>query len=485
MQLFDRLAGVDLAFLHLRNGADQYQEQVTVGRAGQITDVARRYLTDLAVEPCAPGACQMIAIRASALREVCRNQRPSNFSRLRDAAASGGLRSCHLKVAVPTYDLTSDGDIVRLQDDMFAYHRELLPKALRSAGVDAVVTAESVSIDHSALVRGPAVLGHDVRILAKAIVLGPCTVGDGVIVGRGCVVRNSVLLPGASIPAGARVDSCVVGDSPSSAPAGRNVNRPRVGNGASNWNDSAPQDGAIPSLKNMFPRTLKRTADIVLSSIALALLAPAFPLVALAIKLSSRGPVFYVDRRQTMGGRTFGCLKFRTMVVDAKNREEELRTANAVDGLHVDILDDPRITRIGQLLRQTNLDETPQFINVLLGHMSLVGPRPSPDNENRLCPAWREARLSVRPGITGLWQVCRSRYRGDNDFQEWIYYDIEYVRCQSIGLDLRIMCRTLQIVAVGFLPVLRRLGLPRTGPTTWWQPKAERQTRHGGRAAIA
>ena len=145
------------------------------------------------------------------------------------------------------------------------------------------------------------------------------------------------------------------------------------------------------------------------------------------------------------------------------------------DGLHVDILDDPRITRVGQFLRQTNLDEVPQFVNVLLGQMSIVGPRPSPDNENRLCPAWRDARLSVRPGITGLWQVCRSRYRGANDFQEWIYYDIEYSRWQSIGLDFRIMCRTLEILAVGFLPGLRRLGMPRTGPMMWWRPSAESQ----------
>ncbi len=95
------------------------------------------------------------------------------------------------------------------------------------------------------------------------------------------------------------------------------------------------------------------------------------------------------------------------------------------------------------------MDEWPQFFNVLIGQMSLVGPRPSPDRENQMCPAWREARLSVRPGITGLWQVSRRRDRGETDFQEWIYFDVQYIKKQSIWLDLKILLRTLTVIFGG------------------------------------
>ncbi len=118
-----------------------------------------------------------------------------------------------------------------------------------------------------------------------------------------------------------------------------------------------------------------------------------------------------------------------------------LRVVNQVDGPQFKIEDDPRITGIGKFLRDTCIDEIPQFINVLLGQMSVVGPRPSPDRENRTCPAWRDARLSVRPGITGLWQISRTRKIG-MDFQEWVYYDMEYVRNLNLWMDVRICVRT-------------------------------------------
>jgi lipopolysaccharide/colanic/teichoic acid biosynthesis glycosyltransferase len=120
----------------------------------------------------------------------------------------------------------------------------------------------------------------------------------------------------------------------------------------------------------------------------------------------------------------------------------ELRKQNLCDGPQVFIKDDPRVTRVGRILRRFQLDEFPQFWNVLMGDMSVVGPRPSPENENQFCPAWREKRLSVRPGITGLWQVMRTRAPG-KDFQEWIQYDIEYVEKRGPLLDLRIFAMTV------------------------------------------
>jgi lipopolysaccharide/colanic/teichoic acid biosynthesis glycosyltransferase len=134
-------------------------------------------------------------------------------------------------------------------------------------------------------------------------------------------------------------------------------------------------------------------------------------------------------------------MKFRTMRVGAADIQDKLRFVSEVDGPQFKMADDPRISTVGWFLRETYLDEIPQFFNVLCGQMSVVGPRPSPEAENTLCPSWRDARLSVRPGITGLWQVNRTR-RPFRDFQEWIYYDTQYVEQLSPRMDLWICWRT-------------------------------------------
>lgn len=126
---------------------------------------------------------------------------------------------------------------------------------------------------------------------------------------------------------------------------------------------------------------------------------------------------------------------------DADLCRDKLQRVNQCDGPQFYIKNDPRVTRVGRVLRRFHLDEVPQFWNVLIGEMSIVGPRPSPNDENQLCPAWRETRLSVRPGITGLWQVERTRAEG-LDFQEWIRFDSEYVERMSLWLDFRILAKT-------------------------------------------
>ena len=130
--------------------------------------------------------------------------------------------------------------------------------------------------------------------------------------------------------------------------------------------------------------------------------------------------------------------------------QELLRIANQVDGPQFKIEDDPRVSPIGKFLRDTCIDELPQFLNVLVGQMSIVGPRPSPEHENELCPVWRDARLSVRPGITGLWQVYRTR-GVSMDFQEWIHYDLEYVRQISFRTDVWICLKTAAMLISKFL----------------------------------
>ncbi len=193
----------------------------------------------------------------------------------------------------------------------------------------------------------------------------------------------------------------------------------------------------------------KRLFDIAFALMVLTLTGWIFPLVMLAIWLEDGSPFFFAHRRETQGGREFPCLKFRSMRKDAERMKRELAAKNQADGPQFFIADDPRLTRVGAFIRKYNIDELPQFLNVLAGHMSVVGPRPSPRSENQFCPPWREARLSVRPGVTGLWQVMRTREAG-KDFQEWIKYDLEYVANRSWLLDLRIIWWTVRKMLGGW-----------------------------------
>jgi lipopolysaccharide/colanic/teichoic acid biosynthesis glycosyltransferase len=191
----------------------------------------------------------------------------------------------------------------------------------------------------------------------------------------------------------------------------------------------------------------KRSLDLVVSFFAMVILFPLYLIVAMLIYHFDGKPIFFKHERQGRGGRNFQCLKFRTMRTDAESMIGNLDSLDRSDGPQIDIQDDPRVTGIGRFLRWTSLDELPQFWNVFRGHMSIVGPRPSPERENQFCPAWREARLSVRPGITGLWQVRRTRAPG-RDFQEWIRYDLEYVRRASWLLDMQIVLKTFATLAL-------------------------------------
>lgn len=187
----------------------------------------------------------------------------------------------------------------------------------------------------------------------------------------------------------------------------------------------------------------KRLFDIAFASAALLATGIIYPFVIAAIVREDGWPPFFSHTRQTIGGREFPCYKFRTMFRNAEAMKAQLVAANVCDGPQFHIDNDPRVLKVGHVLRKYHLDELPQFWNVLLGHMSVVGPRPSPERENQFCPTWREARLSVRPGVTGLWQVQRTR-RPENDFQEWIRYDLEYVQNQNWRLDLWIIFETIR-----------------------------------------
>ena len=187
----------------------------------------------------------------------------------------------------------------------------------------------------------------------------------------------------------------------------------------------------------------KRVLDVVGSLAGLVLSAPLFLLLALLVKLESRGPVFYKSRRIGWRGRSFTFYKFRSMVDGAHHHREHLLHLNEADGPVFKLSRDPRVTRIGRWMRTTSLDEIPQFLNVLKGEMSLVGPRPPLPEEVAHYEPWQCGRLAVRPGITCLWQISG---RSTIGFQEWMRLDLEYIRHQSFWLDLKILLRTIPAV---------------------------------------
>ncbi len=203
-----------------------------------------------------------------------------------------------------------------------------------------------------------------------------------------------------------------------------------------------------PKRRRRFRRVSKRLFDIFFAMFAILITLPLYPFIIAIIVVQDGWPPFFTHRRQTLRGKEFPCLKFRTMCKSAEDLKQNLDEENVCDGPQFYIKDDPRLIKCGAFLRKYQFDELPQFWNVLVGHMSVVGPRPSPEKENQYCPTWREARLSVRPGVTGLWQVRRTR-KPQTDFQEWIRYDLEYVQHQSWRLDLWIIWQTIKRMLKG------------------------------------
>jgi exopolysaccharide biosynthesis polyprenyl glycosylphosphotransferase len=200
--------------------------------------------------------------------------------------------------------------------------------------------------------------------------------------------------------------------------------------------------GQVPELGLLF----KRVTDILFSSLALLVLSPVLLAIAIAVKLDSRGPIFYSSERIGKKGRVFKCIKFRTMVRDAEKRRADVMHMNERDGVLFKITNDPRITKLGHFLRKYSLDELPQFFNVLRGDMSIVGPRPPIASEVKEYKLSHLRRLDVTPGITGLWQV---QARQDPSFDNYISLDVSYIENWSVWLDIKIIARTIGVVLAG------------------------------------
>jgi exopolysaccharide biosynthesis polyprenyl glycosylphosphotransferase len=189
---------------------------------------------------------------------------------------------------------------------------------------------------------------------------------------------------------------------------------------------------------------LKRCLDIVGSLVGLSILAVIFPFVALAIKRNSPGPIFFGQNRLGESGRIFKCWKFRSMYFDAEERKQELMAQNEMQGAIFKMKDDPRITPVGKFLRKTSLDEFPQFWNVLVGEMSLVGTRPPTPDEVDQYENWHRRRISIKPGITGLWQI--SGRNAIQNFDDIVKLDLSYIDKWSVLLDIQILLQTVWVV---------------------------------------
>lgn len=187
----------------------------------------------------------------------------------------------------------------------------------------------------------------------------------------------------------------------------------------------------------------KRVIDVVFSLIGLIVLSPIFIIIALAIKLESKGNIIFKQKRIGFNGREFYMYKFRSMVVNAEELKDKLQKQNEMSGPMFKMKRDPRITRVGRFIRKTSIDELPQLFNVLKGEMSLVGPRPSLPKEVMKFEPWMLKRLEVKPGLTCYWQVSG---RSSIGFEEWMKLDCEYVKDRSTWLDLKLIFKTFFVL---------------------------------------
>jgi lipopolysaccharide/colanic/teichoic acid biosynthesis glycosyltransferase len=313
----------------------------------------------------------------------------------------------------------------------------------------------AVEIAPSAQIIGPVLLGDGVLIERDACVIGPACLGDGVSVGKGAVVRESALWRDSAVSEGASVDFSILAEGQHLLPGeavfasvhceeGARFDPPR----AMPWDRGAPLAPLRTETGGERAYAIgKRALDLVGAAAGLLLLFPVALAIGIAIRLDSRGPVFYRDSRCGRQGRAFRMWKFRTMGSGASRLQDRFLESKDTDGPIFKLDDDPRVTRVGALLRRTSLDELPQLVNILKGEMSFVGPRPLKMDEMRCAPQWRDLRLSVKPGLTGLWQL---HARHSTMFGDWVRYDNAYVLDgPSLLGDLRIILTTMRKVLTG------------------------------------
>jgi lipopolysaccharide/colanic/teichoic acid biosynthesis glycosyltransferase len=412
------------------------RERVSFDSAGEVRGVVRHY-EPMTWSFIAGVAAAVVPVASGVLAD---GLIPSSLLELRRILTARGVPSRDVPIESGALDLTEEAGLLAANEQFIA--RAAPVNGPDHPSVPPLCVGDGHAIHPTARIVGPVVLHHDACIGEDATVLGPAVIGAGARIERGCVVAHATIGAECIVPAGTVVSDCVWFDSAlhdfAMAIDRQALSyRDRLARIAIDTYRAAPE----PPIGSR-PMRLKRALDILFAALALLILSPILLVVAAIVPLDSSGPIFYGDEREGLRSRVFKCWKFRTMRVGAAAAQKDLKGSDQVDGPHFKMDRDPRVTRVGRILRTLNLDELPQLFNVLVGEMSLVGPRPSPFRENQVCVPWREARLSVRPGITGMWQVCRHD-RSAGDFHQWIEYDLLYVQHMTFWLDLKILAATL------------------------------------------
>ena len=442
-----------------------YRERVRLTAQGKVAGFRRLYSDSAEPAPFPADWSHHLFVKTDVLDQVLADRTlPQSFSTLLKSCRSNAVTLRAINVGGTVLDLDTEEGLLaflatRCKSSAQNYHN------VNNKSRKEILDKDSIAISDSARLFGKVLFGHNVSIGRNAIIVGPAIIGNNVKIAQGVVIRTSIIGPGVKVPKNYLIQNRVfIGSVPKQEimRLGPHVQRHqkraksiKTGRVMVGTNGKAIYENCSPNnfrtwWRFSYARCFKRIVDIAAAITILILFAPILLIIALAIKLTSRGPVFFRDTRQGLHGKEFCCLKFRTMTVGADKIQDKLRIVSQVDGPQFKMADDPRLSAVGRFLGDTYIDEIPQLFNVLLSQMSVVGPRPSPESENILCPSWRDARLSVRPGITGLWQVCRTR-QPMKDFQEWIYYDTKYVRNLSLKLDLWICWQTVKKMVKNFI----------------------------------
>lgn len=351
--------------------------------------------------------------------------------------------------------------LINNMNDYIYVHRELLmnghkPKLEPKVEISKKIwIGKDVKISPNAYLLGPIVIDDGSEIKDGAQIIGPTVIGKGCQISEGAIVRECILWDGASVSNYSHAEYSIIGET-SYIPDNSTIknmivlNGLRVGDanlipsdycikGVAALSDSISTRGS----SHILYKIAKRIMDVFLSAAGIILLLPLFLLIAIAVKIDSPGSIYYMQKRCGKGGKLFNMLKFRTMIDNAENLQKELLSKNEVDGPLFKLSNDPRVTKLGRILRETSLDEILQLLNVLKGEMSLVGPRPLIMDEMKFSQSWRDTRLKVKPGITGFWQI---QGRSMAPFHDWIRYDTFYVKNQSLWLDIKILFKTIKVV---------------------------------------
>ena len=436
--------GATRHLVHLRRSSLDAEERVLIEADGSLRAIERLYdgVTQLRTVGVTASLVTVAALRSIQLGTDW------SLGNIRIKLASAHIMSSDVPMTTAVLDLGTPRDWLAAVEHQVVRETDSVPPANLSVIRPGVWAAPDVRIDSSARIYGPAILHAGVRIDEHATLVGPVLLGSNVCVESKAVVAHSFVADDTTIPAESqRTNQVITPHRNVSASSGVFTPRQNGDDGMGEHtlleldfaaSENAPTSDHRDSLSDL----IKRVMDVTASAIGLLFLVIPLSIVALLVRLTSRGPIFFGHEREGRDGKPFRCWKFRTMIENAHLAQRELYAQNAVDGPQFKIDRDPRVTILGRVLRKTNIDELPQLWNVLRGEMSLIGPRPSPFRENQICVPWRKARLSVRPGITGLWQICRHD-RDMGDFHQWIHFDTLYVRHQSLWLDIKILLATV------------------------------------------